>query len=1249
MVNTIFSIQKATAQSCATCTFTTSFYSSGALQPPLSTSITNNVTCNQTIDVVLQKICNPSNAILNITASLYDANNVTPAWANIPSLNNNLFIIPANVTGAFSLKYVWKMPGSNTICGTIIYPINITCTTIPPVCNLVVTGIPNCNSATTATNSINATATGGIAPYTYSWNTTPAQTTASLLNVMPGSYSVTVTDALGCSKTQPLSVNCNLNLPTPFCEGPDGFQLSYDFSLPTGTPLISYKIKLEVYQNGNLINCPTSTELIKTSPLNFTSYTGNIVWYVSTPICSQFTGSRCLDYRIIITKEGPITPIVVQTIGGFGAEGTIAGVDNDLCCTPPPSCCPTVSTALANLGGHCGIQDTIRNNCNKNISSWTLKVNGSIYNVSGYPLTPQAIAANSTAITGIVSLVGYPLTTIPMVYTFTYADGTTCTVTKQFNMATCVPTSCPFCSVTTMATLQGQTTSINLSNSTLSNPTTLKCNSTYALNNIVGCSPIQTYVFDANYATILNNTTTTLLTGITNATGTQLLLPNNMNAANSYTLKFRWYWLRGAGDTCFFVRNYPFKIDCTPCGTVCIPMITATSATTTQMLGGLVSSGTYNCNTNYTFTVNLGCSPANGIIVKQIKVLDALNNFVVVPWITGPTSNVVNVNIPSATSGVYKIRFYKGTTTGPICDSFLTVLNISCTPPPPPPCFSNELIISTGANPQIFPPGSNILPQDNDWVGVGTSPQKIMTLGALPYYGTTGTGNAGILNQNESQIANIPFFTTYRNFYVCNNGNISFSGILGIEKVNLTTWGTLFRSFKLYKGTSNLVWSHVSTTAGTTGNFVTNNFTGTIAVTPGQYRFVFEYEKAGTDLYRNLAFVSCKLTGNSLTNSSSCCPPPPDCNFIANAGPDKTICQGTSTTIGTAILTTNGETYTWTSNPASTIPNTSMPTVSPTVTTTYTLTVTKPNCPTKTDDVVVTVNNCCNCQTANCTAKYFYKNAAGGNVALACGQTIQLECNKVYPFVATTNCQNNCTATVNADLYKAGVLVQSYPIINNTNFANITFTTSGNYTLVYRLLVNGVECDKCPIKINVNCPPPTCNPCNVAVTSTTKYWLANNDVEKMSALIQSFNFSGLPANITEVRAVVTDVKIFAVDLNGNANEECLSCNNNPITWASIIGGDPISNIKPTVNVNGTELMPPLSSPQISVNSNPRQVTWKNGGIFTVTNPIKLSFVLPPFSVLSCCTRKATICVKFIFRNDKCEECVVRKCFDVELK
>ncbi|MBI4945793.1 MAG: gliding motility-associated C-terminal domain-containing protein, partial [Bacteroidetes bacterium] len=40
---------------------------------------------------------------------------------------------------------------------------------------------------------------GGIAPYTYSWNTNPPQTTSSVSNLPAGTYTVLVTDAKGCT------------------------------------------------------------------------------------------------------------------------------------------------------------------------------------------------------------------------------------------------------------------------------------------------------------------------------------------------------------------------------------------------------------------------------------------------------------------------------------------------------------------------------------------------------------------------------------------------------------------------------------------------------------------------------------------------------------------------------------------------------------------------------------------------------------------------------------------------------------------------------------------------------------------------------------------------------------------------------------------------------------------------------------------------------------------------------------------
>ena len=52
------------------------------------------------------------------------------------------------------------------------------------------------------TTSATALATGGTSPYAYSWNTNPVQTTATASNLSAGTYTVTVTDALGKVSTQ---------------------------------------------------------------------------------------------------------------------------------------------------------------------------------------------------------------------------------------------------------------------------------------------------------------------------------------------------------------------------------------------------------------------------------------------------------------------------------------------------------------------------------------------------------------------------------------------------------------------------------------------------------------------------------------------------------------------------------------------------------------------------------------------------------------------------------------------------------------------------------------------------------------------------------------------------------------------------------------------------------------------------------------------------------------------------------------
>ncbi|MBK8521432.1 MAG: hypothetical protein IPL54_11390 [Chitinophagaceae bacterium] len=180
-------------------------------------------------------------------------------------------------------------------------------------------------------------------------------------------------------------------------------------------------------------------------------------------------------------------------------------------------------------------------------------------------------------------------------------------------------------------------------------------------------------------------------------------------------------------------------------------------------------------------------------------------------------------------------------------------------------CVSDTIVFSTGIS-------------ANGTVATGTEPQwyapyplKILSPGIAPFF---GSGGAATILQDVVDVDNITSYTASRNITVSKNCNISFSGKLGIAKYNLHTWGSLFKSFKLHKGSAAgpVVWTHVSGTPGTVGTYVTNNFNGTVAATPGVYTFVFEYIRASPSWKFNSMFVTGIIVGNILPTSKDCCP-----------------------------------------------------------------------------------------------------------------------------------------------------------------------------------------------------------------------------------------------------------------------------------------------------------------------------------------------------------------------------------------
>lgn len=91
-------------------------------------------------------------------------------------------------TGAYSVIITDALGCSETLNFTISAPTALNATTS--------TNAVSCFGAATGTASVSVT--GGTAPYSYAWNTSPIQNTSQISNVAAGNYTVNVTDANGC-------------------------------------------------------------------------------------------------------------------------------------------------------------------------------------------------------------------------------------------------------------------------------------------------------------------------------------------------------------------------------------------------------------------------------------------------------------------------------------------------------------------------------------------------------------------------------------------------------------------------------------------------------------------------------------------------------------------------------------------------------------------------------------------------------------------------------------------------------------------------------------------------------------------------------------------------------------------------------------------------------------------------------------------------------------------------------------------
>ncbi|MCX6261263.1 MAG: gliding motility-associated C-terminal domain-containing protein [Bacteroidia bacterium] len=163
--------------------------------------------------------------IFNIPVTITEAEalDVTVSGEDVHCFGGNSGSVTATVTGGTGpYTYSWNsLPEQTTPTATGLtagtYTVTITdangCTATnnvtisQPSADMVVSITQDnimCSGGTTG--SATAAVTGGLEPYTFSWNTTPEQTKETATDLSAGPYTITITDSYGCIKTGSVNI-----------------------------------------------------------------------------------------------------------------------------------------------------------------------------------------------------------------------------------------------------------------------------------------------------------------------------------------------------------------------------------------------------------------------------------------------------------------------------------------------------------------------------------------------------------------------------------------------------------------------------------------------------------------------------------------------------------------------------------------------------------------------------------------------------------------------------------------------------------------------------------------------------------------------------------------------------------------------------------------------------------------------------------------------------------------------------------
>lgn len=171
-----------------------------------------------------------------------------------------------------------------------------------------------CNGQSTGSATVNAS--GGSGPYAYAWNTTPVRNGASQSGLNAGSYTVTVTDARGCTITQLVEIttpgsvlSASISSSTDvLCAGGNSGNATVQVS--GGTMPYTYLWNTSPSQSG-----PSATGL------------GNGTWQVSVQDANGCTtsASATITQPTALAASGTIIPALCQGLDNGAVDVTTTG------------------------------------------------------------------------------------------------------------------------------------------------------------------------------------------------------------------------------------------------------------------------------------------------------------------------------------------------------------------------------------------------------------------------------------------------------------------------------------------------------------------------------------------------------------------------------------------------------------------------------------------------------------------------------------------------------------------------------------------------------------------------------------------------------------------------------------------------------------------------------------------------------------------------------------------------------------